>query len=448
MTYKLAKTSQDADPYFGAVSLLLDGTDFQDKSLDTKTITVNGNPEVRTGQSKWNGSSLYLDGSNDYLYAGTDSSFAFGTGDFTIECWLRRNGNQIDKTGILSTSTAANTGSWQLDFFSGQKLSFRETANVVFTSTDVLQDQTWYHVAVTRESGTFKLFVDGVLDQTNSISVDFTYEDLRVGTNRAFSKTFKGHIQDVRITKGVARYTANFTPPTQPFFGAINPDQDRYFYATSLLLHGDGTNGSTTIVDSSDESNTITAAGNGQISTAQSKFGGSSLAFNAGYFTTPYSLDLFDWWTAPHTIEAWVYVTNFATTEYNFLPIMIGNINPTSVTNYWSFGVNRDARVRFFWFTGSVQSVYSATNVVSLNTWTHIAMTHESGTVRLFADGALVASTSSLGNPQSSSGTPLSIGAWNNTSMDNIYVDDLRITKGAARYTSNFTPPTKAFPDY
>jgi len=449
MTYKLANTSQPADPYYGAVKLLLHGdgadgsTEIFDSSLNPKTVTAVGNAQISTTESKFNGSSLKFDGSGDYV-ATPDSEDFYLPGDFTIEAWVY----PTSSTGIHII-----VAQWREQGGSDRNFSIRSDDGIFYmnragtnrsVSLGAFSLNQWTHFAISVENGTCYGFINGVLQDSNSnftAAANNSTEPLGIGAYGNGDYVFEGYIDEFRITKGVARYTSNFTPPTQPFFGAINPDQDRYFYATSLLLKGDGTNGSTNIVDSSDESNTITAAGNAQISTAQSKFGGSSLGFAAGYYTTPYSQDLFDWWTTPFTVEAWVYVTNFATTEYNFLPIMIGNMNPTSGTNYWSFGVNRDARVRFFWFTGTSQSVFSATNVVSLSTWTHIAMTHESGTVRLFADGALVASTSSLGNPTSSASTPLSIGGFNNTSMQDIFVDDLRITKGVARYTSNFTPP-------
>ena len=229
-------------------------------------------------------------------------------------------------------------------------------------------------------------------------------------------------------------------------FAAAGPT-DPDFANVSLLLHGDGTNGSTTIIDSSPSPKTITAFGNAQISTAQSKFGGASLSFNVGYYTTSYSSGLYRWWDTPYTVEAWVYASSFASTDSLFRPLMVGNMSPSGLTNYWSFGVTKDARVYFYFFNGASNSLFSATNVVPLNSWTHIAMTHESGTVRLFANGIVVSTSTDVGTPQDSGSHPLSIGAYNGAQMNNIHIDDLRITKGVARYTSNFTPPAAPFPD-
>ena len=217
MTYKLAKTSQDADPYFGAVSLLLDGTDLQDKSLDTKAITVNGNAQVSTTQSKWNGSSLYFDGTGDYLTIPTSSDFSFGTGDFTIEFWAHLT--LLSSTRILVDFRSS--GSSQLAptiFTSGTQLRFFNSGSNQITG-GTLSTSVWYHVAVSRQGTNTRMFLDGVqTGSTYSDSSDYPSRPVAVG-GYPYASGFdsKGYIQDLRITKGVARYTANFTPPTQPF---------------------------------------------------------------------------------------------------------------------------------------------------------------------------------------------------------------------------------------
>ena len=226
---------------------------------------------------------------------------------------------------------------------------------------------------------------------------------------------------------------------------------DSAFANVSLLLHMDGSNGSTTFTDSSSNARTVTANGNAKVSTAQSKFGGASAAFdgNGDYLTTPYSTSLYDWWTSDYTIEAWVYATSWVNWSRDTnIPCMIGNIAPTGFTAYWSFGPDATGKLRFYYFNGSL-GIDNIVTTATLPTsqWNHIAAVKNSGGVALYINGNNSGGTIGIsGTPQSSAATALVIGQHNNISI-NGYIDDLRITKGVARYTANFTPPTAPFPD-
>jgi hypothetical protein len=233
--------------------------------------------------------------------------------------------------------------------------------------------------------------------------------------------------------------------------GAEKTPVDPVFNNVSLLLHGNGTNGSTTITDNSPTPKTVTAVGNAQISTAQSKFGGASIAFDGAgdYLTATYSASAFNWWTSDYTLETWVYATSFANWKYTDSGItqgtIIGNAQTVGNINYWSLGVLGDGRLIFSYFKNAVQTVTS-TAAAELSQWNHIALTNASGQIRLWVNGVGTAPTSIAGTPQSSVPIGLSIGQVNSVSISG-YIDDLRITKGVARYTANFTPPTAPFPD-
>lgn len=237
---------------------------------------------------------------------------------------------------------------------------------------------------------------------------------------------------------------------------------DANFDSVSLLLHMDGSNGSTTFIDSSKNALSVTANGNAQISTAQSKFGGASAAFDGtgDYLSSPNN-SLFDFGSGDLTIEAWVYIAsnstpdndgfrtaNICNTWNTALPLSGWALNMQGSTTTTGTGINFDT-----WSSGN-GTFFRATTTVSQNSWNHIAATISGGTRRIFLNGTLLTGTttsSGSGYTQANSlGNPIRVGSTQLAGYPvalNGYIDDLRITKGVARYTANFTPPSAPFPD-
>jgi hypothetical protein len=217
---------------------------------------------------------------------------------------------------------------------------------------------------------------------------------------------------------------------------------DPYFSNVSLLLHGDGTNGSTTIVDSSPSPKTVTAFDNAQISTAQSKFGGASIALDgSGDFLAADSVDL-KLSTGAWTIEGWIYLL---VTPASYAQIYDSRQNNHGTINGITLYVGSNRTVRLY--QSGVDRAYTST-ALPLNAWAHVAATYDQSTVRLFIDGQntglnWTSSSLALNNTETLIGSE-----WTRSAgFLNAYIDDLRITKGVARYTSNFTPPTAPFPN-
>lgn len=240
---------------------------------------------------------------------------------------------------------------------------------------------------------------------------------------------------------------------------------DPYFANVSLLLHGDGTNGSTTIVDSSPSPKTVTAVGNAQISTAQSKFGGASLYLPGGTdgsptggsadssITTPNSAG-FRFGSGDYTIEFWLYAA-----AQNIAPIC--NQTSLSGTNGWSLWIYDNVNIAnvtrklTLFVNGANFVLVTPGDAFTDNTWTHIAVVKNgTGTnnTTIYSNGASLAQGTA---PTMADNTAqiFAIGStrttiqWNTNYIGTFYIDDLRITKGVARYTANFTPPTAPFPD-
>jgi len=165
-----------------------------------------------------------FDGSNDWLEAADDDAYSFGSGDYTIEFWVYPQGTLGDKGYVCKWKTDGN-----LEWFvgtNGTTLVFAFTTNggsyTIPSSGYTMQSGSWQHIAVTRESGYIKIFVDG--DQEGSTHNDSSAnyyngtDPLQIGANEHGGSSWRANarISTVRITKGQALYTSNFTVPTSP----------------------------------------------------------------------------------------------------------------------------------------------------------------------------------------------------------------------------------------
>jgi hypothetical protein len=284
---------------------------------------------------------------------------------------------------------------------------------------------------------------------------DATTQDITGSVTWSSSATNIATISNAAGTKGLATTVATgsttitATDPATIIAGStsLTVAGDPYFANVSLLLHGDGPNGSTTFVDSSPSPKTVMAFGNAQISTAQSKFGGSSILFDGSgdYLSAGASSD-FSFGTQDFTVEAFIRMSSFANYFNSIAGTRGGPMNSSTGWSFAVFGNNTPGsftdRSLYFYTNGQVQT---ADNSISLNTWHHVAVTRSGSTLRLFIDGQLLTTTT---NTQNLTNTTMLIGASaSNAEFFNGYIDDLRITKGVARYTANFTPPTNPFPD-
>jgi len=215
----LAAQTGPTDPDFANVSLLLhmDGsngsTTFTDSSSNAVTVTAQGDAQISTAQSKFGGASGLFDGNGDYLSIPSSSDFDFGTGDFTVEAWVLRT------SGVtFNLFTSVNVGGFEfyMDLFGGWSVA-RPGQSLDYQSGASLTSNVWSHVALCRDATSIRVFVNGVISpttQSNSISYNASSGGSTVTSSQ---RSLTGYIDDLRITKGVARYTTSFTPPTAPF---------------------------------------------------------------------------------------------------------------------------------------------------------------------------------------------------------------------------------------
>ena len=216
---------------------------------------------------------------------------------------------------------------------------------------------------------------------------------------------------------------------------------DVHFPKVSLLLPFDGSNGATSTTDSSNNNSTVTFVGTSQISTAQSKFGSSSMLFdgNSDYLTvTNSSFSTFNASGATLTIEFWVYFNSISGQQDCVM-------NYANSSGGLVIRKNNSGNVLSVNLSGDGADI-TGTNALSAGQWYHVALSGSSGSYKLFLNGTQEGSTytGSLGGGSST----YQIGAfyWSGSLYGplNGYLDDMRFTAGLARYTSNFTPPTTA----
>ena len=214
---------------------------------------------------------------------------------------------------------------------------------------------------------------------------------------------------------------------------------DVYFPQTKLLLPFDGANGATTTSDLSNSNHTATFIGNAQISTAQSKFGGSSLSFDGSgdYLTLPDSSD-WDVGSQSFTAECWIYPVASPNQ-----PIIIGQWNnPYS----WVLLLSNDSNryLRFIFKVGAAWNDNISSTAVALNTWSHVALVRDTNNVfNMYLNGVSIHNTTIAGAADAVASVFL-VGGSSAGDNFNGYIDNVRFTKGLARYTSTFTPPTTA----
>ena len=440
-----AFTIDASDPYFMYTTLLLSGNGtnnaqnntFLDSSTNNFAITRAGNTTQGTFSPYGPNWSNYFDGTGDYLTAPNNAAFNFGTGDFTVECWVYVISFTGSTNVIISTYQNGSNG-WTIGIVSNVFYGSVAGDSVEIYSSVTPQVNTWTHLALTRSSTTLSLFVNGVVAATQSNSTNMsTTSALTIGTNvGGGALNFTGYISNFRIVKGTALYTTTFTPNTTPLTAIAN---------TSLL-----TCQSNRLIDNSTNNFTITK--NGDVSVQRFSPSSPPAAYNtsiiggSGYFDGDDYLSVpdnaaFALGSSNFTMEAWIYPT--ATGSY---PVIAAQYQTGNNSFFWSLGISSAPRdASFFLYSSSGSTVLSASNVIVLNTWAHHAVVRNSNTLTYYINGVSIA-TASFSDTVNDSSSVITIGNAGETNYTSYpftgYISNLRIVKGTAVYTAAFTPPT------
>lgn len=196
-------------------------TIFTDYSVAPHTVTAVGNAQVDTAQSKFGGASCLLDGTGDYLSIPDNADWNLGTGDFTIDLWVRFNSLQAGM--IWNQGATANTNRYYW-YFTGSALAFHvwtSSVNTINISKSWSPStNTWYHIALVRTGNDFKMFVDGTQIGTTTTDTDSIsdYSGIAaIGSETGGATYLDGWIDEFRFSKGIARWTTTFTPPASEY---------------------------------------------------------------------------------------------------------------------------------------------------------------------------------------------------------------------------------------
>ena len=414
---------------------------FKDNSASAHAVTIVGLPEVRAFtpiltskvyDSAVNGASAHCDGSGDYLTVATSSDFDLGTADFTISAWLySSNDNTFAVLGDMSNG--GTTDSYQI-WWNHSAEEFRlgtaDLANMVGWAV-TLNLNSWNNVVFSRASGAIKFFFNGVeitSRATDSGDLDgATFNaptPVYIGSFNSADAQLNGYITDVRIIKGTAVNPSG--QPTAPLTAVTN---------TKLLLNmADGQ-----AIDSAAQNN-ITLVANADTSTTQKKFGTASLALDGtgDYVTLPYQ-SFAPFGKGNLTIEGWVY---FTANDNGGGVFQLSNGYLNSQVRGPTLGLDGGTD-KWRWYYGTSSASHGSEGP-SVDTWYHFAWVRNSGTSKVYIDGTEILTASDATNYTD---TYFTIGAYYSSSLElNGYIDEFRISH-VARYTSNFTPTTEAFPD-
>ena len=417
---------------------------FVDNSTNNFTATVNGvtvqrfNPFGTSTAYSTSviGGSGYFDGTTDYLTVSQQTALSFSTGDFSIEAWVYPQAT-VGFFGVIDArNSSAGSGDqpwiFGLSDRTGYKVELFLSDAARYYGSITVPLNCWTHIAVSRVSGTLKSFVNGVVDYNASMTSAVNANGTTQSIGRIYDPAYiTGYLTDVRVVKGSGY--SSLTVPTAPLTAITN---------TQLLLNM--TNGA--IFDNA-MMNDLETVGNAQISTSVKKYGTGSLAFDGTgdcLKPNPATTDLYAFSSGDFTIEMWFYITAFTNT-YSTL------FDSRPVSTQGSYPTIAITSGRLYYYVSSAERIATANSAITTGQWYHLAVSRSGTSTKMFLDGTQVGSTYTDSTVYVNGTSRPVIGAegFNSPPNDviNGYIDDLRITKGYARYTANFTAPTAAFSD-
>ena len=407
------------------------------QTVAPKTVTITGT--VPTSPSSPFGTvsgfplasgSAYFDGNSSLSLTGS-SALAFGFDDFSIEFWAYLPSPGTTQILYDSRPNGVASGVYPTIYTPSGIITYFVSGLNRIAANAASPSNTWIHVVVSRDtSGITRMFINGVA-QTQTYTDSNNYLNgasrpiLGRGDNPA-STLIVGYISNLRVIRGTG--VTSVTVPTAPVTAVPN---------TQLLLNF--TNGG--IVDAT-RNNTFSTVGNAQVSTGIKKYGSGSMFFDGtGDWLLVQNSPEINLSTGDFTIECWINCSNTTTAR------SIAGKGVASTTG-WEIYMNASPTLLIFVYGGAI--TYSSNYNFNIGQWYHIAIVRAGtgiGNIRMFVDGFLIFESATAITNDISTTNPLYIGAGKGGATPFLgYIDDFRITKGVARYTSTFIPPATALP--
>ena len=355
-----------------------------------------------------------FDGTGDYLSIPNSSDFAFGTGDFTVEMWVY----STNTVGGLVAADQTSVGStyWASLIF-GNSLYWQSANGFtnLFSTSYASYINKWTYVAFVRNSGTTTLYLDGVSITSASDTTDYngTSGNLDIGRDFDNNSYLTGKISNLRIVKGTALYTSNFTPPTGPLTAVTN--------TTLLTCQGN------TIADASSSAHSISVTGGAEANLGFPKSAFEFDGSNYDYILSAANPTL-NWGTGDFTVEMWVNVSS----STSFGTLFSTEVNAQQAQeNTFVISMNSSLQLKVTTYSTVLISASSAT-AISANTWTHIVVTRQGTTLTLYIDkssaGTATSSINYVAGGYTTGALPRSLSNTNFTGK----VSNVRVYKGKA----------------
>ena len=420
---------------FGSTVFSLDSKPVIINDADQSTLFATADTSIRnfTPHAPDGYYSNYFDGTGDYLSMPGNVGFQF-TNDFTVEAWIyldNISGTKGIFFGVGSNSFGLRVGQSYLGNVNGLNIVRSGVADLEYCAF-TFATSTWYHIAVVRSGTTISFYVNGIQQTTlgsGGSSYSFaTPSSGYVGSNNDTNEKFAGYISNLRVVKGTAVYTANFTPPTAPLTAIANTSlltcQSRNFRDNSLNSFPLTINADVAVRNDNPFSNISPYAGQSIY------FDGTGQAIrttpNDNFNIIPASANV--------TIEAWIY--------------------PQDLTRaLWTLGSQGDDKFTANLSKNGLRVVTGASGIsgelladpIQPNAWSHVAVVRQGIQVAAYVNGVrqsnTLARSTALGNGS------IRIGADNSSTANFVgYMKDFRITRDVARYTANTLPPNKFTP--
>jgi hypothetical protein len=446
-------SSMVVEPYWSKTPLLLNFNGSNGSTTFTNSAgnyaNVVGGAKIDTSQFKFGGASVLFDGNNDYL---TDSiSSSIGTGDFTIEFWVRREGDAAVGATFTQTLIDFRTAEPSVQILidiagSSSSYTFGFWVNGAYRiqgSSATLN--TWFQIVLVRTSGVTKMYINGsqigsnYTDANSYSSLNFTIGGRFASLSGDF-RSLNGHMDDLRITKA-SRYSSAPAVQTIQYEKYV---KDSNWSDNKLALIFEGENNSTTILDRSDLAQAVSVFGNAKISTTQFKFGTSALNLDGGsnsFIKVPFNAAYTG--VSDLTFEGYIYTSDVTRSGTIACTTLLSSAGTRAG---WLFAMDNTARLLAQGWDNSGALAFNIypSNTLSVNTWYHVALVRNSGTWAIYLNGT------SIGNAVESaalglSGDGLYIGRdqWDLITWLG-YMDDIRVRAFAA-YTSSFSVPITSF---